>query len=350
MMHCAGIIVFRQNKDTYDVTIVTTKSGNAGFPKGKRKKHETNIECAYRELYEETSIMKDEIELIENCTFSEKSVIYYVAKYIGPDKKLQCQDPDELGCVDWVNINYALTLKMKLSRVSILQNAYKVLDSVKRQRDNVDNEGVYDRVPPPFNSGDVKIQLTHKQQRVSKTMSWALRHGIDELKLIIDKEGYVVLDELLKNERFKNVTIDDIKFIVIHNDKQRFTLKEDNDVLYIRANQGHSLNIGKNINDSSLLTEITEPYEMLFHGTYAKYVNDIKKTGLCRMKRKHIHLSNNFDAISGARRGNDRLAFIDMKAAMIAGIKFYQSSNGVILSEGLNGVIPPEFITKITNK
>jgi 8-oxo-dGTP pyrophosphatase MutT (NUDIX family) len=85
IMHCAGFIIFRQNKDTYDVTIVTTKSGNAGLPKGKRKKHETNLKCAYRELYEETSIMKDEIELIDNCIFSEKSVIYYVTKYIDSD-------------------------------------------------------------------------------------------------------------------------------------------------------------------------------------------------------------------------------------------------------------------------
>ena len=39
--------------------------------------------------------------------------------------------------------------------------------------------------------------------------------------------------------------------------------------------------------------------------------------------------------------------FINMKKAMNAGIKFYLSKNGVILSPGLDGIIESKFFEKI---
>lgn len=42
-----------------------------GFPKGRRSKNETDIECAVREFWEETNIKTDSYEIVPNLTFVE---------------------------------------------------------------------------------------------------------------------------------------------------------------------------------------------------------------------------------------------------------------------------------------
>lgn len=41
---------------------------------------------------------------------------------------------------------------------------------------------------------------------------------------------------------------------------------------------------------------------------------------------------------------------VDMKAAMEAGIEFFLSKNGVVLSSGIDGVIPPKFFKSVTDR
>jgi 2'-phosphotransferase len=77
--------------------------------------------------------------------------------------------------------------------------------------------------------------------RVSKALSWALRHGAQSLGLHMRPDGFVSLSELLTKKRFNQVTVDQVRHIVETNDKQRFALLEEDSGLYIRANQGHSL-------------------------------------------------------------------------------------------------------------
>jgi len=51
--------------------------------------------------------------------------------------------------------------------------------------------------------------------------------------------------------------------------------------------------------------------------------------------------------ISGMRKSCDIVIFVDAARAIGAGIKFWKSANGIILSDGLNGsgIIPPEFFS-----
>lgn len=70
-------------------------------------------------------------------------------------------------------------------------------------------------------------------------------------------DGYVPLNEILAKPKFKGVTVDEIKYvsqlhssqltlirhIVETNDKKRFALLEEGNVLYIRANQGHTIQV-----------------------------------------------------------------------------------------------------------
>jgi putative RNA 2'-phosphotransferase len=92
------------------------------------------------------------------------------------------------------------------------------------------------------------------------------------------------VDELITKANRHNVplTSDSLKRIVETNDKKRFTFSEDGK--RIRASQGHSIPV-----DLQLTEEI--PPALLFHGTALKNLESIKRQGLLKGRRHHVHLS-----------------------------------------------------------
>jgi 2'-phosphotransferase len=172
--------------------------------------------------------------------------------------------------------------------------------------------------------------------RIGKFMSYILRHGIDERSLAMDNEGYILVSDLLHQPEMRQINIDDIMYIVEHDNKQRYRLKEFKKKQYIRANQGHCKEIGDKIPDNVLLTKIETPVPVCVHGTDRKSWLTIKDKGLSRMKRKHIHLasglSDNDSVVSGMRTRSRVIIYINMAKAMEAGKTFYLSDNQVILT------------------
>ncbi len=193
-------------------------------------------------------------------------------------------------------------------------------------------------------------------KKISQTMSWILRHGIDELGLKIDDMGRIPLAVLMVQKQIKQLDVSEkiIRDIVATSDKKRFRLDEVNGVWMIGANQGHSTVIGDKIDSSKLMDKITQPVELCVHGTYTNCIDSIKKTGLNRMGRTHIHFATGFpsdsNVISGARSSANVFILLDMEKAMEDGIEFYNSSNGVILTEGVNGVLDPKYFKDIIYK
>ncbi|KAG8727216.1 hypothetical protein FRC12_022696 [Ceratobasidium sp. 428] len=124
------------------------------------------------------------------------------------------------------------------------------------------------------------------------------------------------------------------------------------DVLWIRANQGHTLKV-----DDLELKPVAAPTEVpcAVHGTTLEAWQHIRSQGLSRMQRNHIHLASGrpgeSSVISGMRVSSRVLIFIDIQAAMATGISFYLSSNGVILTTGDDsGFIPPEFFSSVEQR
>ena len=178
--------------------------------------------------------------------------------------------------------------------------------------------------------------------KLSKQLSFYLRHGLEKHKIPHDTDGFVELDFLLKFKKFSQFNVDMVKKVVANNNKKRFDLKTVDDILYIRANQGHSS--GK-LNDDKMLQLLTKPIEGCYHGTYLKHLESIKKSGLSRMKRKHIHIAESKESISGQRNDCNLLIYVNMRLAMNDGIKFYKSSNGVILTPGNDdGYLIPKYL------
>jgi len=376
-MNCGGVIVIRQRAGYPDETImVKTKAGHYGFPKGKRNKGESDYGTAIRELGEETGIKEDEIKFCVqsengNCyKFLENKIVYYLALLkssvlVSKEKTIKF-DPDELADVRWVQITSALAMEnhnLKQIRKDILTEAYLIFQQctcfrekpeVKEQKSKEKNN----YVPAAEVVAEVKKVYkpdsldNNNMSRISKRLSWILRHGAVDLGLKVNTDGSVLLDDILKMPDFKNVNVKDIKKVVDNNDKKRFGLSEDpvNGSVRIRANQGHSHKVAEKIENDALLKKVTTPFPICFHGTYRKFAEKIKKTGLNRMGRKHIHLTNSLDAVSGVRSNVNALVYIDMAAAMNDGMIFYLSDNDVILTEGIDGNIDPKYISNIKYK
>ncbi len=193
---------------------------------------------------------------------------------------------------------------------------------------------------------------------LSKALSRILRHTATKKGLTISSDGYIPWDELATLPEFKKYTFDDVQRVVKTNDKQRFSLKEENGKWYIRANQGHSHKVAANIKQEDLLTKLTTPLDLIVHGTTYSAYESIKKTGLKKMGRSHIHFAITDDIKTGNQqqsgiRGNCQvLVYLDMAKAMNDGIEFFISDNKVVLSSGVgdDGTIDAKYFSKIIDR
>ncbi|KAL0346888.1 UNVERIFIED_CONTAM: tRNA 2'-phosphotransferase 1 [Sesamum calycinum] len=177
-------------------------------------------------------------------------------------------------------------------------------------------------------SGNDKIDA------LGRLLTCILRHMASELKLDMRSDGYVKVQDVLKlnlktfaNIPLRSHTIEDVREAVRKDNKQRFSLLEENGELLIRANQG------------------------CVHGTYKRNLESILEVGLKRMKRLHVHFScglpTDGEVISGMRRDVNVLIFLDVRKALEEGMKLYISDNRVILTEGFDGVVPVKYFLKI---
>lgn len=156
----------------------------------------------------------------------------------------------------------------------------------------------------------------------SRYLSYLLRHKPEDLYM--DKNGWINVDDILNK---LNISFHTLQLIVDTNDKKRFSFNIDKTM--IRANQGHSIKI-----DLELEKKI--PPKFLYHGTASANVKNIKKKGLLKMKRNHVHLSSDYEtALSVAKRycKNDKpyIFKINTTPMIIDDINFYFSKNEVWL-------------------
>lgn len=166
--------------------------------------------------------------------------------------------------------------------------------------------------------------------RISKFLSYILRHRPDAIGISLDNEGWVNIKDIIKGARKhgKQINKEDIFVAVAENDKQRFSLSDDN--LRIRARQGHSFSV-------NLGLKSVEPPKILYHGTVWRFVNSIALKGLIKGKRQYVHLSSNIKtAIKvGGRRGKPLVLEVDSETMYKDGYLFYLSENKVWLTDNV---------------
>lgn len=172
-----------------------------------------------------------------------------------------------------------------------------------------------------------------------------MRHSAAKEKLTISTDGFLNVHELLTHPQLKNVTVNDIKRVVENNNKQRFTLRVNEGVLQIRANQGHSFAV----KDLDLTPINAAEVPIVIHGTYMKFWPQILEKGLSRMNRNHIHFTDKLDY--KIRKDANLYIYVNVPKAVDSGLKFFRSSNAVILCSGdENGIIKTSFFEKVCSR
>jgi putative RNA 2'-phosphotransferase len=177
--------------------------------------------------------------------------------------------------------------------------------------------------------------MRDRTKETSKFLSFVLRHQPEEIGLTLDDAGWASVEELLVacEKAGRALTREELEHIVDTSDKKRFAFSEDG--LYIRANQGHSIQV-------ELGYEPREPPAVLYHGTASRFLASIQKEGLKRGRRHDVHLSSDTStAIKvGGRHGKPVVLRVASGKMHNDGYLFYLSKNGVWLTER----VPPDYI------
>lgn len=172
--------------------------------------------------------------------------------------------------------------------------------------------------------------------QTSKFLSLVLRHKPERIRLKLDRNGWADVEELIAKARQAGVQLDKeiLRQVVAQNDKKRFAFNEE--ATRIRASQGHSISI-----DLDLTLVI--PPENLYHGTATRFLGSIKAEGLLPRGRHHVHLSGDEKTARSVGKRHGKPVVLVIKSGEMAkqGFKFYQSANGVWLTDK----VPVEYIS-----
>jgi putative RNA 2'-phosphotransferase len=177
----------------------------------------------------------------------------------------------------------------------------------------------------------------NRRVRISKTLSYWLRHAPGDGGLALDESGWAevgaVLDALARTFD-PPVSRGELEEVVATSDKRRFAVEGGR----IRASQGHSVEVDLGLRP-------VEPPRALYHGTTRERWERIRRSGgLAKMRRHHVHLSGDVETarrVGERHRREDLLVLrVDAAAMRRAGHEFFVSDNGVYLTDR----VPLEFL------
>jgi putative RNA 2'-phosphotransferase len=166
--------------------------------------------------------------------------------------------------------------------------------------------------------------------RVSKRLSYVLRHRPESVGLRLDEAGWVGVDDLLAALASGGLPLshDELDVVVATNDKRRFAY--DPSGRRIRASQGHSVPVDLGYAPS-------RPPGVLFHGTVDRALCAVLAEGLRPVDRHAVHLSADVATARavGARRGRLVVLRVDAAGMAAEGAVFTRSANGVWLTDAV---------------
>ena len=174
-------------------------------------------------------------------------------------------------------------------------------------------------------------------EKTSRFISMILRHKPQAIGITLDEHGWADVKELIAGvNKTHPLNMEILEQIVAEDEKQRYSFNEDKTL--IRANQGHSIPVDVELEEKA-------PPEVLYHGTGEKFVASIDREGLIPKSRLYVHLSKDIETATnvGARHGKPVIYEVKSGEMVEAGIKFYQSVNGVWLVKA----VPLEYLVKM---
>jgi putative RNA 2'-phosphotransferase len=177
-------------------------------------------------------------------------------------------------------------------------------------------------------------RLIEHRVRISKFLSYILRHNPAKFNLRIDQYGYADISDILSmlKQRFPALNKEGLFELVSQDSKGRFEIIDDK----IRATYGHSIAV-------KLPNQAIKPPEFLYHGTSKKAMDLILEQGLKPMRRQFVHLSQNReDAIRvGLRHTPEPVILNSAQDAYSEGIEFFKQANTYLAK-----FIPKQYISQ----
>ncbi|CAB1325036.1 unnamed protein product [Coregonus sp. 'balchen'] len=145
-------------------------------------------------------------------------------------------------------------------------------------------------------------RVEDKDVSLSKSLSFALRHGANQMGLHMNPDGFLFVEDLLAHAQFHSFSLEDVKRVVCDLD--------------LKAVQPGSPDC---------------PREGI-HGSYLRLWPSIRSQGLSRMNRTHIHLALGLPGEDGV---------------ISEGIQFFWSENSVLLTPGdTEGKLHPRYFSR----
>jgi putative RNA 2'-phosphotransferase len=177
--------------------------------------------------------------------------------------------------------------------------------------------------------------LDADREKLSKYLSYLLRHNPGSVGLTLNADGFVSLEHLLSSIRRRKgwdwVTLEDVTEIQRSSQKKRYEIVEGR----MRALYGHTLR-------SRIRYDSVVPPEVLYHGTSRKNLEFILRRGIMPMDRQYVHLSTSAEEAKSVGLRRDEKPVVIRVLALQAhknGIKFFKAG-AVFLSEP----VPPRFL------
>lgn len=171
-------------------------------------------------------------------------------------------------------------------------------------------------------------------ERLSRFLTFLLRHRPKDYPLAIDNEGFALWRDVLElvQQRFYDVTEGQVRALIAGAEKKRFELRGDK----VRATYGHSFPV-------DLAGAAAEPPAELYFATARDLAQSMLRRGLEPRGRQYVHLSVTADEAAAVARRHDPLPailVIDAQAAHAEGVRFYQSGP-LFLAEN----VPAKFLS-----
>jgi putative RNA 2'-phosphotransferase len=165
--------------------------------------------------------------------------------------------------------------------------------------------------------------------KLSKELSYVLRHAPWSAGLELDEEGWVRTDHLVEalreRKEWKQLQEGDLQAMIDAIPKKRHELAAGK----IRAIYGHSV-------PDQIARECKRPPSILYHGTSPDLLTIIMEQGLRPMARQNVHLSIEAATAWNVGRRKDKkpvLLRIEAERAWRDGVAFYEGDEVVWLAD-----------------
>lgn len=173
--------------------------------------------------------------------------------------------------------------------------------------------------------------------KISKYISLILRHKPEVIGIQLDANGWANVEALLAGiGRKYPIDFEVLEEIVRTDNKERYSFNEDK--TKIRANQGHSIQVDVELS-------VTEPPEILYHGTAERFSASIEAKGLLPQYRLYVHLSPDTATAEkvGRRHGKPVIYLVNAGQMRQDGYTFLLSANGVWLTK----MVPAQYLKRL---